>query len=327
MKIEEGTVQLDSQRRYSETRQSEVLRSTSFRNILQAAGATSPVAGASSASAAAAKGDPQEELTRVRLLLQQLVDTILQLLSGEKCRCGVDDLAELKKGLPAANGRGIGGKGGDGGEVGGRPVAEFEWETRTSERIEEHERTEVSANGVVKTADGREIRFDLDLSMCRDYVCMRESVDGGKVVFKDPLVINFDASAAELSDRRFSFDLDADGSAESVATLGAGSGYLAFDRNGDSKINNGSELFGAVGEHAGDGFADLAGLDADGNGWLDEADPAFAALGVWFPDGKIQPLKEAGIGALGLASVDSQFTLKEAADGNDTPRGQIRMGC
>ena len=41
-----------------------------------------------------------------------------------------------------------------------------------------------------------------------------------------------------------------------------GSGYLALDKNGDGTINDGSELFGT---RNGDGFADLAQYDEDGN--------------------------------------------------------------
>jgi hypothetical protein len=37
---------------------------------------------------------------------------------------------------------------------------------------------------------------------------------------------------------------------------------------------NGAELFGA---RSGDGFAELAALDGDGNGWIDEGDAAWQA--------------------------------------------------
>ena len=112
------------------------------------------------------------------------------------------------------------------------------------------------------------------------------------------MVVNFAGKAAALSDKRFSFDLDADGNVEQIPELAAGSAYLCFDADRDGRIADGRvSCSGATGAHAGDGFADLARLDADGNGWIDESDPAYAALGVWFPDGKIQPLKEADVGA------------------------------
>lgn len=314
MKIEASKVSLEASHEYDYQRLTESERTFSFGAILKDMEAALP-------PEATAPANAKDELSRVQLLLQQLVSTILQALSGEKCRCGVDDIAELKQNLPQGTKATAQGGVRQLAESGGRSRArEFEWQSTTIEHITEHEQTQVSANGLVKTADGRDIAFKLDLAMCRDYSCTREAKESGKIVFKDPLVINFSGKAAELSDKRFNFDLDADGTAESLPTLARGSGFLALDADHDGRINNGRELFGATGEHAGDGFTDLARLDSDRNGWIDEADPAYAALGVWFPDGKITPLKEAGVGALNLASAYTPFTLK---DENNLSRGQI----
>ena len=54
---------------------------------------------------------------------------------------------------------------------------------------------------------------------------------------KDPLVINFSGSAAQLTDQFFRFDLDGDGQQENLPTLASGSGYLFFDRNGDGRMD------------------------------------------------------------------------------------------
>lgn len=48
-----------------------------------------------------------------------------------------------------------------------------------------------------------------------------------------------------MTSQRFKFDLNADGQNEDINFATNGSGYLALDRNGDGRINNGSELFGA----------------------------------------------------------------------------------
>ena len=125
-----------------------------------------------------------------------------------------------------------------------RPRVVLEWSQVESERIEEHERSDFTSTGKVATADGRTVDFTLGLSMCRDYSCERTVAEGGTVELHDPLVINFDGQAAELEDQCFNFDLDADGSAENMHALAPGSGYLAVDRNGDGRINDGSELFG-----------------------------------------------------------------------------------
>lgn len=181
---------------------------------------------------------------------------------------------------------------------------------------EEVEATRFSAQGTIRTADGKEISFTLELEMARYY---REETSvslraGNAAVRKDPLVVNFGGTAAQLSglaDQRFRFDLDGDGTAEDLPLFASGSGYLAFDRNGNGKIDSGKELFGPG---TGNGFAELASLDGDGNGWIDENDAAFQQLSVWTPaatgDGSLRSLAELGIGALGLARVATPFALR-----------------
>lgn len=174
----------------------------------------------------------------------------------------------------------------------------------------EFESTTFEAKGVIKTADGKEISFDLGLVMEREHLSETDvSLRAGDAVKKDPLVINFNGTAAELSDLRFSFDIDADGTTDQIAILGGGSGYLALDRNGDGIINNGSELFGPT---TGQGFAELAAFDDDGNGWIDEGDAVFSRLSTWSggSDGTLTSLKDSGVGAISLGNVATPFELK-----------------
>lgn len=192
------------------------------------------------------------------------------------------------------------------------------------ESYSEVEQTSFAASGVVQTVDGREIRFSLSLQMARSY---HEESDtsislGDARQKKDPLVLNFGGTAAQLSSQRFKFDLNADGQAEEINFVTGGSGFLVLDRNGDGKANNGSELFGA---RSGDGFAELAALDSDHNGWIDESDAAYEQLRVWTKDAagqdKLTTLREANVGALALARVATPFDLK---DSNNALMGQIR---
>lgn len=181
---------------------------------------------------------------------------------------------------------------------------------------EEFERTDFSAHGIVRTADGQEISFSLDVTMSRHF---REetnvSVRAGDARRKDPLVINFDGNAAELSNQRFRFDLDADGRADDVPLLGGGSGYLALDLNANGRIDSGAELFGPA---SGSGFDDLARYDDDHNGWIDEADAVFARLRVWTPDatgaGSLTSLAARDVGALYLGRTDTAFELRSATN-------------
>jgi hypothetical protein len=128
--------------------------------------------------------------------------------------------------------------------------------------------------------------------------------------FIDPLVINFGASSASLTQTKFSFDLDCDGTPDQISKLCAGSGFLVADFDGTGKVKDGSQLFGT---QSGNGFADLAKHDSDKNGWIDENDPIFDKLRVWTWDGNDEPrligLGELGIGAVYLGYVNTNYSL------------------
>ncbi len=180
-----------------------------------------------------------------------------------------------------------------------------------------------SASGIVKTADGQEIKFNLSFSMSRQIVMERElHVRMGNAALTDPLVLNFTGTAAELTDQTFAFDLNADGTKEQVPFVRGGSGILAFDRNHDGIINDGRELFGP---RTGNGFAELARYDDDHNGWIDENDAIYQELHVWSRDAEgndqLTPLTEAGVGAIYLRNARTPFALR----GDDhTQLGQLQ---
>ena len=142
-----------------------------------------------------------------------------------------------------------------------------------------------------------------------------ESYDIGVLHCTDPLVINLDSNIAELSDQTFFFDLDCDGKEEEISTLSSGSGYLALDLNEDGVINDGSELFGTK---SGNGFADLAKYDSDGDGWIDEDDEIWSKLLIWTKDekgdDKLYHLSEAGVGAICLQNNRTEFSLNSQTD-------------
>ncbi len=180
----------------------------------------------------------------------------------------------------------------------------------------ESEQMSFATKGQVETADGRTIEFDMELNMSREFTQSVEAFDSGvEVIMTDPLVISMDGLGASVSDVTWSFDIDADGVKDNVSMLSQGQGYLAYDRNGDGVINDGSELFGAK---TGNAFAELGELDSDGNGWIDEADDVYDKLSVWVKDesgaDKLVSLKEAGVGAMYLGSARSEFSLNSTED-------------
>lgn len=179
----------------------------------------------------------------------------------------------------------------------------------------ETESVSFSSTGMVKTADGRSISFNVEVGLSRSFQqYYREEYNIAQFQrVCDPLVINLDKDVATLSDQKFFFDIDADGEKDEISMLGAGSGYLALDKNEDGIINDGSELFGPK---SGNGFADLAEYDEDGDGWIDEDDTIWSKLKVWCKDetGKdvMYSLREAGVGAICLQNASTDFALNNA---------------
>jgi len=184
------------------------------------------------------------------------------------------------------------------------------------EALSDTEQTTVAISGEIRTADGVRLRVAVEATLSRAFETERTvSIRAGDAIRKDPLVIHFDGPASALGEGRFAFDLDADGAAESVPTLAAGSGFLVLDRDADDHATDGRELFGPA---TGNGFAELAGYDADGNGWIDAGDEVFERLRVWRPaadgSGQLQSLAELGVGAIGLGRVATPFEFRDAAN-------------
>ena len=183
--------------------------------------------------------------------------------------------------------------------------------TATSGFATETEGTTFASTGIVKTADGRNIDFNVEVSMSRAFMQEFNMLEVQEYIKTDPLMINLDTNIGSVSDQKFYFDLDSDGEKEQISFAGKGSGFLALDKNGDGVINDGSELFGTK---SGDGFKDLAAYDEDGNGWIDENDSIFSRLKVWTKDENgndyLMNLKTADVGAIYLSNADTQFSLK-----------------
>lgn len=197
---------------------------------------------------------------------------------------------------------------------------EYDYESRYSESEQMH----FSASGRVSTADGKEIAFQVELNMQRSFSSQESlHVRMGDAVQVDPLVINFSGQASGLTDSKFSFDLDSDGDKEKISFVQPGSGFLVFDRNQDGVVNDGSELFGP---QSGNGFAELARLDDDQNGWIDEGDKAYDQLQVWSRDAagkdQLQGLKSANVGAISLKNVETSFNIKDA---ENVQQGTVRQ--
>ncbi len=253
-----------------------------------------------------------------------LIERMIEMLTGKKVKLRVLDPSAWANKQAAVNFSQQGTNGTAVQTIQAAPAKHFGWglsydlhQTRT-----EQETTTMQTSGVVKTADGRQINFAMDVSMSRQFESRLDiSVRAGDQPV-DPLVINLSGAPGTLTDQKYSFDIDSDGSAEQISFAGAGSGFLALDRNNDGKINDGGELFGP---ESGNGFSDLAQLDGDGNNWIDENDAIFDKLRIWTKDesgqDQLVALGQAGVGAIYLGNVSTEFAVKDAA--NDL-QGQVR---
>ena len=229
-----------------------------------------------------------------------LLEMMLEMMSGKKVKLRLSD----DEG--SFDGRGFQGFAGNAGGMSGQIVDGL----RIEQYRYESEQVSYQAQGIISTADGMTINVDVNMYMSREFASYTNTfVETERPC--DPLVINYGGTAASLSGEKFDFDLDFDGKMDRISSLGEGSGFLALDRNGDGKINDGRELFGP---NTGNGFGELRAFDSDGNGWIDEADDIFSKLRIWSRDkyGKEQlfTLKELGIGAIYLGDINTEFSFK-----------------
>jgi hypothetical protein len=184
----------------------------------------------------------------------------------------------------------------------------------------EHEAYSFSTSGTVVDSTGREIQFNLDVSMSRTFYTEYGQTFAQAVNFCDPLVINLDSDVAEISDQKFFFDLDSDGIKDEIHAFGPGTGMLALDLNEDGVINDGGELFGTK---TGDGFYDLSKYDSDRNGWIDENDEIWNKVKIWVKEADgtdtLYSLADKGVGAIYLGRQATNFHYKDD-DNLDTAR-------
>lgn len=179
---------------------------------------------------------------------------------------------------------------------------------------------EVSIQGTIVASDGTQRQLDINIGISQSFVqnlqlnrsnATQNIPQGVNKKIIDPLVIDYEGNGTELSDTKMRFDLDSDGTPDQIATLKKGSGFLALDKNGDGKINDGNELFGTK---SGDGFKDLSIYDSNGDGKIDKDDPIYDKLRIWTPDGngegKLVGLGEKGVGVIYLNPKESEELMK-----------------
>lgn len=181
---------------------------------------------------------------------------------------------------------------------------------REYHHVTESESSSVAIQGKLNLNDGRELNvdFSLDMSRTRKDEYWGEMVITGRQL--DPLVVNLNGNAAQLTNQRQAFDLDGDGVEEQVAFATGDSAFLAIDKNGNGEIDDGNELFGPK---SGSGFADLAQYDSNKDGLIDSLDDIWQELALVQRDEdgneSLLSLKDVGISAFVLERTRSPFSL------------------
>lgn len=127
---------------------------------------------------------------------------------------------------------------------------------------------------------------------------------------RDPLAIDLGALGIDFTtlENGVNFDLDKNGFAEKTAWIGIEDGFPCLDRNGNSKIDDGGELFGdqvelSNGTISVSGFEAHADLDENGDGVINHNDTIWNDLRVWVDanhngisdSGELKTLNELGV--------------------------------
>jgi len=144
---------------------------------------------------------------------------------------------------------------------------------------------------------------------------------------KDPLILDLDGDGVETTgpgdpSRSIYFDATGAGIPTLTGWVKADDAFLALDRNGNGRIDNGQELFGdatplAFGGNAIDGFDALAQEDTNSDGWVDAADLRFADLRLWrdldqdgvSDEGELFTLADVGVEALRVSNTGNRQEL------------------
>lgn len=155
----------------------------------------------------------------------------------------------------------------------------------------------------------------------------------GKLGYDSPLLVDTGRNGFELSsvDDGVMFDINGDGVLDQVAWTrpDTDDGWLAIDRNGNGRIDDGTELFGnnapssVEGHPSSNGFVALEALQnpefgvSPSDGRFDVQDAMFGKLLIWIDtnhNGLSEPEELQSAASIGLQSVDLNYKRTKRVD-------------
>lgn len=163
---------------------------------------------------------------------------------------------------------------------------------------------------------------DVDFNTC---TCSGCSTCGGSPIVID---INGDGIKLTAAANGVEFDLNGDGAAEKLGWTSEGTddAWLALDRNGNGRVDNGAELFGDFTPQPPasnkNGFLALAEFDkpvngGNGDGWVDQRDAIFGSLRLWRDanhNGVSEPAELHTLESLNVSAFELDFKVSNRAD-------------
>ena len=191
--------------------------------------------------------------------------------------------------------------------------ARFDLRLTRRESYQEVEATSFRASGSVTAADGRQIDFSQALDLARAYA-RTETISLRLTGTLDPKAAASAATAgAPAATAASPAAAPVPAAPATQQALSLGGSVLAYDANGNGKIDPKTELLG----QSGDGFAELAKYDDDKNGFIDEGDQIFSKLALVDRTAgglTAATLAAKGVGAIYTGSVATPYTVTDTAN-------------